>query len=371
VRLKRRWWHGVGSGSVAPADERLDRTHASITRGARELACRLNQCSSSFAKTAENLQRAAHLSLSDERVRQVVEAEGKAVLRALESGALRPTWTAEQCCINGGKTRVYVGCDGVKIPVITEAEKQKRRQKVRQKRRRRCGRNAKPLSRAKVGADNSYKELRLAVFYDEAKEHCHVAVTRKNHEVAGRLLAREAGRLGLHRANEKIANVDGALWIRNQLDFHGLVDRVGLDFYHLSENVHKARRAVFGDEDSDGQRWAGQLMHRFKHQGYAAAWQQLTQWRVGLRRTKRKAADTLLHYVAERREMIRYPEFRRKGWQIGSGPTEAQCKTTTMRVKGSGKRWDADHAEELMALACLENSRGWQAYWHPAPSPAN
>ena len=38
-----------------------------------------------------------------------------------------------------------------------------------------------------------------------------------------------------------------------------------------------------------------------------------------------------------------------KGWQIGSGPTEATCKVLTVRLKGSGMRWDADNAEALMA----------------------
>lgn len=32
--------------------------------------------------------------------------------------------------------------------------------------------------------------------------------------------------------------------------------------------------------------------------------------------------------------MIRYPEFRNKSWQIGSGPTESHCKLTVVRPKG-------------------------------------
>jgi hypothetical protein len=53
-------------------------------------------------------------------------------------------------------------------------------------------------------------------------------------------------------------------------------------------------------------------------------------WRAALRgKVKRKAADRLLHFVSERREMIRYPEFRERGWQIGSGPTESQCQRSS------------------------------------------
>ena len=56
-----------------------------------------------------------------------------------------------------------------------------------------------------------------------------------------------------------------------------------------------------------------------------------------------------MNCVSERRDMIKYPEFIAKGWQIGSGPTEATCKTLNARLKGSGMRCDADKAEALMA----------------------
>ena len=363
VELWRIRWHGAQEGSSTPMDLLLDEAEATISQGERELCCRINQSSASFEKTAENLRRAAQLSLSKELVREVVEAEGKAVLRAAEAGSLRPVWKSEDCRVESGRTRVYLGCDGVKVPLITEEEKQKRREKVQQKRRLR-NQEGEPLPPAKRGSDNAYREFRVAVFYDESQEHCHVAVTRGNHESAGRLMQRESDRLGMHRADDKVGNVDGAPWIRNEIELHGLVDALGLDFYHLSENVHKARRAVFGEESEEGQQWAGELMHCFKHVGDQAGWQRWAEWRAGIRGTsKREAADALLHYVAERREMIRYPEFLAWGWQIGSGPTEAQCKTTTMRVKGSGKRWDADNAEAVMAIACLQNSQAWDKYW--------
>ena len=35
--------------------------------------------------------------------------------------------------------------------------------------------------------------------------------------------------------------------------------------------------------------------------------------------------------------MIRYQEFRQRGWQIGSGPTESQCRLCTKWLKGYGR----------------------------------
>jgi hypothetical protein len=370
IRLRRIRWHCREEGASTPTDNLLDAAEATVSQGAKELICRLNQSSASFRKTSENLKRAAQIESNAETIRQLVEAEGKAVLGSLARGSLQPGWTARDCRADTGKTRVYASCDGVKVPLVTDEEKKTRRQKVREKRRRK-GRKCKPLARAKPGSDNAWKEFRLVAHYDETQSHCHVSVTRGNHEAAGRLMARDAKFVEMHEADERIANVDGAPWIRTQLELHGTVDHIGLDFYHLSEYVHAARRDVFGEDDADGPAWAEQMLHQLKHKGYSAAWQMAIACRSKATGSGRATVDRLLGYMSERREMIRYPEFLARGWQIGSGPIEAQCKTTTSRVKGSGKRWDGANAEAVMALACLENSRLWQNYWLSADPAAN
>lgn len=364
VTLRRIRWYSFEEGSTTPLDAALDAAEATVSLGVRELACRLNQSASSFDKAAENLGRAAQVRISGESLRQVVEAEGQAILKAERTGALAPGWTAADCTTEAGPTRVYLGSDGVKVPMVTDAEKQARRHKVRQKRRRR-GKKARPLAPRRRGADQAYKEFKLVVYYDEPEEHRHVSITRGDHQVAGRLMRRDAGRIALDRADEKVAVVDGADWIRNQIRGQSLpMDAVGLDFYHLAENVHKARRAVYGEDDEAGKAWAGEVLHTVKHDGYAPFWEALVSWRSKLRGArKRKAADQLLEYVAARSAMMDYPASLEKGWQIGSGPTEAMCKTTTKRLKGSGMRWDGPNAEAVMGLAALDQSDQWKGYW--------
>jgi hypothetical protein len=87
-------------------------------------------------------------------------------------------------------------------------------------------------------------------------------------------------------------------------------------------------------------------------------------WGFSWRGAKRKVAEALLCYISERDEMIRYPEVREKGRQIGSGPTESMCKATTLRVKGSGKKWDADNVEAVMTLEARDQSGAWNKYWN-------
>ncbi len=248
-------------------------------------------------------------------------------------------------------------------PLVTEVEKKGRRDKIKEKRRRR-GKKAQPLPARKAGADQKYKEFKIVASYDETQAHRLVSGTRGDCEAAGRWMRRQAGRIRLDLADEKVGNVDGSPWMRHQTEQQSLpLDALGWDFYHLGENVHKARREIYGEEDQAGKEWAGALLRTFKHQGYEGAWEQLLPWRLGLRRGPRDAADRLLNYVSERREMICYPDFLAKGWQIGSGPTEATCKTLTARLKGSGMRWDADNAEAWMGLEALYQSGQWDVYW--------
>ena len=368
IKVVRRWWHGPQLGSVAPADGILDRDGTTITPGVLEMACRVNLSATSFLRAAAALERTAQVKLSGERLRQVVEAVGRYVLKAQQEDAVAVTWHAEDCILpdakTGGKTRVYTGCDGVMVPIITEVEKIKRREKVKAKRRRR-GRKCKPLPPRKRGSDLSWKEFKVAFFYSEGAKRQHVAFTHGNHVAAGRLLRREADRLRFREADERIGLVDGATWIRQQMQWHfAELDGLGLDFYHLSENVHRARRKVFGEESPEGKNWADDLMHVFKHEGCAAGWERILPWRANLRgKSKRKAADRLMHFVSARRGMIRYPEFRERGWQIGSGPTESQCKLCTKRLKGYGRRWDRPNATAVAALDTLDRNGQWRQVW--------
>jgi hypothetical protein len=340
------------------------------------MACRLNGASRNFDKSAENLARCAQVRMSGEFLRQVVESEGKAIQAAAKAGRLPVAWHAGECPAldkdgqEMDKTRVYLGSDGVMVPMVTDAEKQARRRKVKAKRQKR-GKKCKPLPRAREGADLPYKEFKIVTLYDDGCEHRLVSVTRGDCEQAGKIMRRDAGRVGLDEADDKVAVVDGADWIKNQLVRQSVpLDAIGLDFYHFAENVHKARWAVYGeegpeDEEAPGNAWAASVLHTAKQESYVrleeAVWDWAFSWRKGS--AKRKAAEALLNYMSERDGMIRYKEFIEQGRQIGSGPTESMCKATRQRVKGRGMRWDADNAEALMAIEALEQSGAWQAYW--------
>lgn len=254
-------------------------------------------------------------------------------------------------------------------PVTTQAEKDKRRATTlrrRREKRRVRGRKGRRLPAVKRAADQRYKQFYVTAFYNQEQTRRLVGVVGPGcQEGLWRLLRRAAARVRLRGAAQRIGLIDGAPHLRKRMERLPLT-ALGLDFYHLSQHVHEARRGTFGESSSAGEAWAGVLLHTVRHEGYEKFWEELVDWRGQQRGRKRQAADALLHYVAERRAMLAYPEFERAGWNIGSGPIEAMCKATTRRIKGPGMRWDADHAEGMMALEALHQSNLWDRYWTKA-----
>lgn len=337
------------------------------------MACRLGVDSASFTRAAENLKHAAGIDLSDELLRELVNSEGKAVQKAQDEAQLEFDWTAKECLTTqtpDGKpvSRVVGGADGVMSPMVTMAEKQKRYEKARERRKnagKKRGVRRRPLKAPSGGADQGYKELKLVGMQDQEGNHRLVRVTRKDSRSAGRLMNQMSADILLRGATEKVWDIDGAEWIR--IEALGNLPRdlvLILDIRHLGEHVHAARRVVFGESDAAGQAWAEGLMHTVRHEGYEPFWSKLTEKRAEVRSpVKRKALDGLMNYVSERRDMLDYPRYERMGWPIGSGATESMCKALTRRLKGRGMKWNPVNAEAVASLEALEQSGMWDNYW--------
>jgi hypothetical protein len=247
------------------------------------------------------------------------------------------------------------------VPLVTEAEKAKRRA-LRRKAGPRARRRRQRIAR---GSDQPYKEFKIVTFYDPSKEHQYVVGTSGDHRVLGRLMRREASKLKIDQADTKYSVTDGADWIRRQYQIQlPMLEANVLDYYHLREHVIATSYRVYGEATPAAQTWRESMMRVALEQGPVRLLEEVGQLRRATRSpAKRIALEGLQNYVAARVEMLDYPKFRAKGWDIGSGPTEASCKTLTARLKGPGMRWDKPNAEAMMSLASLRASGLWARYW--------
>lgn len=256
---------------------------------------------------------------------------------------------------------VITGADGVKVPLVTEAEKSKRRKNRRSKPRGRSRRR-----HIRRGSDQRYKEFKILAFYDPSHERQYAIGTSGDHKVLGRMMRRHAAMIKLDKADIAYSVSDGAEWIRRQYGCQLPMLKVNiLDYYHLRDHVIKVACVVFGEGTAQAVSWREELMGCVLEKGPLELLDTIGLLLRKVRsKTKRRALQSLREYIGKRVSMLDYPRFKAAGYEIGSGPTEAFCKTLTSRLKGPGMRWDKPNAEGLMALASVCSSGLWRQYWN-------
>jgi hypothetical protein len=139
-----------------------------------------------------------------------------------------------------------------------------------------------------------------------------------------------------------------------------------VDYYHASERLWTLAELLFG-KGQRGVAWARKMqkwllkpggVNRVLHS--AAAWRTL----YGLPGKKAAEFRKAYRYLRERMRYMNYAEYRRLGMPLGSGVTEAGCKTVyTQRLKLSGMRWHKVGAQTILNLRVLHLSGVWdEAY---------
>jgi len=104
-------------------DQWLGLAEHRFSPGVREMCCR-EALHCAFEVASDNLHRTAQLSISGGTVREIVENQGRGVIAAQRSGVLSPAFTAAECT----QETLITGTDGVMVPMVTESQKQKRRE---------------------------------------------------------------------------------------------------------------------------------------------------------------------------------------------------------------------------------------------------
>jgi hypothetical protein len=367
LEIRRRYFWAKGAGGAYPVDQAAGIEEQVVSPGAREILSRLGLVQN-FAAAAEDAGRIGNVPVSRERLRLLVEAEAKTIRNVRDSGQLPASWSAKDAQVDeGGLTRIYEGTDGVMVPTVTQQEKDKRRQKhvARRQQRGKAGLgNAKPLPPAKPGSDDRFKEMKIGIFYDQEKVHRHVFATENPCQDYGPLLAGHARQIGFEQARETISLVDGAVWIYTQVCAAlGCLGAILLDFYHLSQHIHKAAVCCLGEGEA-AEQWTSNRQTELKEVGVTAVLAAIDALNRKVRgKAKRKSLASLREYLVSRLDMLDYRTALAKGWDIGSGPTEATCKTLTLRLKQSGMKWDRDNAAAMMNLKALYESRQARSYW--------
>jgi len=320
VTVRKTYFHCHHCGrTYAPEADAYGLDRGDYTERARQEIVRQGTVGPSFAAASAELKRRG-IPASGETVRKMTESTGHRVWRGQVSGDLESEPVADLA------GPVYVSCDAAKVNTL-----------------------------------DGWKDVKLGEVYDRSRKVKRFVCHLGEPSALGRPLRRHAAALGLKETKEAVTIADGAPWIWNLMEEH-FPGALGIvDFFHVSEHLAECARQVFGEGTPKGRAWLEARNRQLKEQGGEWVYGTLKVWTRRLPRRKRKAVQAVLDYMGPRLDKMRYPEFQRRGLDIGSGPIESACKNViARRLKGPGMRWTIPNANamgELRGMLCSDR-------WH-------
>ena len=140
-----------------------------------------------------------------------------------------------------------------------------------------------------------------------------------------------------------------------------------LDFYHATEYLAKASHAVHPIDNKERKLWLDLACHRLKHEPNAAL-ELLNEMKAVPKRHRQDLIDKLksaITYFTNQHHRMDYAHYRTQNFPIGSGVTEAACKTLIkQRLCQSGMKWKNKGMTMVLGLRALLCTKGrWDQFW--------
>jgi hypothetical protein len=183
----------------------------------------------------------------------------------------------------------------------------------------------------------------------------------------------EAERRGIRQAKQTLVLGDGAAWIDavHQEQFPRQVRIV--DWYHAAQHLHEVAKAIYPQQESRCQKLAESLKTLLWQGRSKGVVKVLERWSSKLGQPQnsdevdhpRRVVARNAGYFKKHSEHMNYPQYRRRGWPIGSGVVESGVKQFNKRVKGTEQFWTQAGVESVLALRAmwLSSDQRWDHYW--------
>ena len=137
-----------------------------------------------------------------------------------------------------------------------------------------------------------------------------------------------------------------------------------IDFYHAAGHLDTALAVAYGDTHPKRSAQFKKLRHVLLEDDKGV--EKVIRSLVHLRDTypRRKKIARELKFFRRNRHRMRYAVLKKQGLPIGSGVTEAACKTlATQRLKRSGMRWGEQGGQAILSFRALVQSNRFERAW--------
>ena len=225
-----------------------------------------------------------------------------------------------------------------------------------------------------------FKENKLGVVFCEedivrnktknGKEHTEIHNKRfatslnKGTEEFKQMLYNTAKSKGLHQAEAVIFLSDGASWLRKyRKEYYPNAIQI-LDWYHVVEHLWSTAHRLFGETKTDAcKKWIAPLEDLLWNGGVSEVIEKIKEQAL-LRKRNQTPLWELHTYLLNNQAFMNYPEYKSKGYYIGSGAIESANKyIVANRMKMAGMRWSVPRANSLLWLRCKYFEDQWESFW--------
>lgn len=139
------------------------------------------------------------------------------------------------------------------------------------------------------------------------------------------------------------------------------------DFWHATEYLKGAATAMF-PEIKERDIWLDKNCHHLKHDVDAVLkiTEEMKVFNIHNKPNgeEMEKINKAITYFTNQKERMKYNEYIKNGYSIGSGVTEAACKTVIkQRLCKSGMRWKKTGSSAILSLRCLILSSQWEKFW--------
>ena len=224
--------------------------------------------------------------------------------------------------------------------------------------------------------DGQGKEIKVAAIYEteerrNKKGETEIHAVDIEYAVAGKgeALARAAYLLSVKRGVEWAEEIpvlgDGASWIWNRIPPMFPKDKTTeiVDFYHATEYIWDAGKAVLGQETDETETWAKKYCHTLKHDGPDFVLRAL-QFLSPADSPKPQFVKKAITYFENQGQRMNYPLYVEQGFQIGSGSAESGVKQVVgARINQPGMRWNSERATAVAHVRAAILSGRWDDFW--------
>lgn len=333
-----------------PDDERLDIVHTTYSPGVRRLMARAGS-QTQFGQAADDLRCYAGLKVEPREIERVAEEVGRQVEAwlAQQQEQLLQTGAAPSPTL-GSQAKFYISFDGTGVPVRKNEWVGRR------------GKQADGSARtreAKLGCVFTQVGLDKEGYPQRDPDSTTYVGAIESSTLFGWRIYAEALRRGLDQAQTVIVLTDGARYNRTIVQVH-FPDAVHIvDLFHAYEHLTVLAQILGGPEATAPEAWRdwlaagdiGRLVRQAGRQLPASS-------------QRKKSLRKALGYFEHNAPQMRYAEFRKKKFFVGSGVVEAGCRTVIgERLKQSGMRWSVRGANAIIALRCCILSGRFEDFW--------